>query len=315
MNTFNRILFVANGAAAEPHALARAGALAEASGANLLTVMDIRGSAAPARPRPDGFGESSDLGYLIAQAPVLPSSDGSHVSLETESTIDDVIEAARTHDLVIMPARDKAIARRGRAIKEDRLIMRYCGCPVLVIKVQAQARPRRVLAVVNLDLTLEDSTRARATLDTAAALASVEHASLEVADSWQIQRELELRGRANVTRLMSEMEAAHRKQLVALVAERGLSGTAVHLAYGEPQHAIPPLVKRREIDLVVVGNKPPTALVRLLAGTSAEKLLQRLDCSLLAVSSETARVSARLRQKRRPSFGQGRRRMANSAHA
>lgn len=324
MEELNRILFVANGAKAEQDALAQAAAFAADSRADLLTVMDIRGNSnahSSVRPawaasqEPDSAASDGDGAcYLVSKMPMPPLEGGPRVKVEPNRNLDDVIEAAKTHDLVIKPANEKRSKLRIDVANEDRKLIRNCTCPVWIVKPRSPHQRLRILAAVDLDAGGLESPSARSIMAHATALAQKRNAILHIVHAWQIRRELELRGRMNVTGLLKEMRKAHRKQLEMLLDEYRFPGAVVHLMKGRPSEVIPTLVERRGIDLVVVGGEPRTGLKRLFPRNSAERLLGSLNCSLLVVNHHGAHRRDERAQRPRSLKEQGRS-VVSSAHA
>ena len=292
MHNVDRILLVTNGAATEQQALVQASALAEASGAALLTVMDIStGGHDPVAPPGR---------YAVARGSELPVEGKVRVKLESNRSLEDVIAAAASHDLVIKPAGLGSSA-------QDRRLVRSCGCPVWIVRESSTPRPRKILAAVEMGTTLADSGLARVVLAHAAGLAAQQGAQLEAVDIWEFEHELELRGRMNITRLVAEATSTRKRQLNALIEET-VSDTPVasRSINGDTSLILPELARHEGVDLVVIGNNTaPSSLRRLLFGAPAvERLLAKLDCSLLVVHAPPERSSDRgraaIETRRRP---------------
>jgi nucleotide-binding universal stress UspA family protein len=62
-----------------------------------------------------------------------------------------------------------------------------------------------------------------------------------------------------------------------------LDGVSVQLIEGEPERAIPHFIDRNGIDLVVMGTVARSGIRGLVMGNTAERVLQRLRGSVLAV--------------------------------
>jgi nucleotide-binding universal stress UspA family protein len=65
-----------------------------------------------------------------------------------------------------------------------------------------------------------------------------------------------------------------------------LAGARIELRQGEPEDVIPEFVVAEGIDLVVMGTVARTGIAGLLIGNTAERLLHRLPCSVLAVKPD-----------------------------
>ena len=84
------------------------------------------------------------------------------------------------------------------------------------------------------------------------------------------------------------VEAARRIEDQALSAliepfKDRLTEVAVELIQGEPEDVIAQLVESHGIDVVVMGTVARTGLAGLVMGNTAERVLQRLRGSVLAV--------------------------------
>ena len=60
----------------------------------------------------------------------------------------------------------------------------------------------------------------------------------------------------------------------------------VHLLKGEPEDVIPQFARDNAVDLIVMGTVALTGIAGLLIGSTAERLLRHVECSLLTVKPE-----------------------------
>ena len=56
-----------------------------------------------------------------------------------------------------------------------------------------------------------------------------------------------------------------------------------HLIEGDPRSKIPALAKKINADLVIMGTVARTGIPGLFMGNTAETVLNKLDCSVLAI--------------------------------
>ena len=63
-------------------------------------------------------------------------------------------------------------------------------------------------------------------------------------------------------------------------------GIGIRVRCDNPSHAILDEVKQRDPDLLVMGTLSRGGIAGLLVGNTAEKVLERVDCSLLTVKPE-----------------------------
>lgn len=130
------------------------------------------------------------------------------------------------------------------------------------------------------------------------ALALSEFAELHVVNAWLAVGELALRtGRAmlppsEVEKYVEGFCQGHQQVLDALSRHLGepLGSESMaylkprqHLIKGAAQEVIPNLAAELNVDLVVMGTVGRTGISGFLIGNTAETILNRLDCSVLAV--------------------------------
>jgi nucleotide-binding universal stress UspA family protein len=303
---------VANGADAEQPALAQAAALADASNADVLTIMDVRppGAATQAAKRSD---DDEGRGYSISEGPVRPLKGQSPVKIESGRNLRDVVKAAGSFDLVVKAAAAPALRILNRVAHEDRVLLRECPCPIWIVR-QSQRRlhPRVLASIEFFDDAETETALASEVMAHAAAAAEADHAKVEVVHAWQIRRELELRERMNIEGLLSDVEQAHRRHLDRLLDGCGIRLAVHHVINGAAGTVVPPLAERRQADLVVIANARRSRLARMLTASPAEQLLARLDCSVLLVNQRAG--AERPVRPERDAFESPPQRVARSAH-
>ena len=197
------------------------------------------------------------------------------------------------HDLVMK------VAEGGRRTllfgSTDMHLLRKCPCPVWIGKSGRKAHHARILAAVDPD----PSDERRNALNTrvmalAIALARVDHAELHVAHAWDVVGEQFLRGLrsplsdAEVDRLVSKTHSDHSLGLDRLIRryDTGDLKPKKHLLRGEAGELIPKLVNEQQIDMVVMGTVARTGIPGLIIGNTAEKVLDQVNCSVLAIKPE-----------------------------
>lgn len=192
-------------------------------------------------------------------------------------------------DLVVTGKRNHP-ATDGRPLGSNAgKLVRKCPCAVWVVHPE-HPRPRgRVLAAD--DLTPVGQRAARL----AAWLVELYGGELHVVHAFQVPMSLQLElGRLSSQRAaerMHTLEAGLRAKLEGRVAERTPpGGVHVHLGRMAPADAIGEAVEKLDPDLLVLGTISKTAIAGLLVGHTAERLLGRVDCSLLTVKPEGFRT-------------------------
>ena len=82
--------------------------------------------------------------------------------------------------------------------------------------------------------------------------------------------------------------------------ERRISPHGVHLLPGDRVQAIPDFALQRGIDLIVMGTVGRTGVSGVVMGNTAEKVLRRVRCSVLAVKPHTFISPVKLDDLERP---------------
>lgn len=197
------------------------------------------------------------------------------------------------HDLLI---KDVGPGEHGLFHATEWHLLRACPCPVLLAR---EARPpARLLALVDPArgaLPAEQEGRdalGAAILDLAASLAEQEGCGLAVAHAWNAAGSGLLRRHGfdeqQVEAYVEGERAAAREALDRLLAPfRGrIDPGAVHLRRGRPEQVIPRLVEAEAVDLIVMGTVARSGIAGLVIGNTAETILQRIRCSVLAIKPE-----------------------------
>ena len=130
-------------------------------------------------------------------------------------------------------------------------------------------------------------------INVAQALAEWERGELHLIHVWSVFGESVLRGHSGVQRrelaeYIDSKRAERRENFREFLAEEGVSvgRDRIHFIKGNPGVAIPRFAKRRRMDLVVMGTVARSGLDGFLIGNTAEKVVSKLDCSLLAVKPD-----------------------------
>lgn len=305
MKRFKKILLVYDGRTGEESTLTRAVMLAKSNKAE-LTLVDV----IEELPR--------DLLILITSMHPL---DLQQIAIdERQETLNEVIQPLRqeglpisakvlsgtpfieiikevlrnNHDLVIKTVAAKDGKKEVLFGSTAMSLMRKCPCPVWAIKPTPRLRFSRILAPLN-PVPSDEAQNAlnRKIMDLASSLAQSEEGELHVVHAWDLYYDDVLKNRGilsghEVDRLVAEAENAHRAWLNGLLRQYtpGISSDHVHLLRGNAAKVISKIASREEIELIVMGTVCRTGVSGLLIGNTAEKVLQRVDCSVLTVKPE-----------------------------
>jgi nucleotide-binding universal stress UspA family protein len=206
------------------------------------------------------------------------------------------------HDLVMTTA-------EGRVGLKERLfgsaalhLMRQCPCPVWVMQSSQPEWSNRILAAV--DPTPVDEEQYAVSIkimDLATALARRQRCELVVVHTWTFPAEHSLtRGylvaSSELDGWIRQARNLHRRRLAKLLRPYPLQDlkTQVYMLKGEPGNLIPELAAREEVGLIVMGTVSRTGVAGLLIGSTAERILRQVDCSVLTVKPDGFATPVRL---------------------
>jgi nucleotide-binding universal stress UspA family protein len=313
MKRFRNILCLVGNGAGDDCALARALDLARSNQAHLTIAAVVE--QLPTDLRLEGLNVTRDalqqalvdkatahLDALIADR--AEDLDAERLVLTGElflAVIRDVLGQGR--DLVIKCAGDTGMLDRLLG-SDDMHLLRKCPCPLWLLRPTPQPRFRRVLAAVDVDQLYPEAelgTRRELSLsilEIAASLAVAEFAELHVVHAWDSVAESVMRlGALSLPddQIQAHIAAERRRHGSALDAALHTLGERIgaealswlkpvlHLPKGPPQQVLPAVAADVQADVVVLGTVGRSGLAGLFIGNTAENVLQRLDCSVLAL--------------------------------
>ena len=184
-------------------------------------------------------------------------------------------------DLVVSGKRNEAESHGPRVGSVAMKLLRKCPCAVWVARPGGAPAPRRVLAASDL------SPVGERVIELATFVAAEFRASLHVVHAFQLPFAVQWEGDAAQADFEHREREVRRERLEAQVAQTKFPGE-VHYYAGltSPSRAILSCDERLDPDLVVLGTISRAGIAGLLVGNTAERLLGRLDCSLLTVKPD-----------------------------
>ncbi|WP_127475965.1 universal stress protein [Sulfurivermis fontis] len=205
------------------------------------------------------------------------------------------------YDLVLKPARADADLRSVLFGSDDMHLLRKCPVPVWLLKEGGAVPYRRILAAVDFDpaAAVEAAEFNRRIIELAAALALAESATLHVVHVWEAAAENTLRlwapgaGEAQVAAYVAEERQRHERWLQELMAASAAVWLGqetldylkpqLHLPRGNAGKEVPALAHALGADLIVMGTLGRSGIPGLLIGNTAETILHKVDCAVLAL--------------------------------
>lgn len=172
----------------------------------------------------------------------------------------------------------------------DMQLLRKCPCPVFIMKARKKIMHSKILAAVDLNRSSKERTELDQTIvQLASDMAEMEEGTLDLIHTWQLSFEKKLRNEEKIRSyktvdvMLKEIRALEKKNLETLVEEFAEIEPRTHLIKGSPQEVIPRFVKARRFDLVVMGTVGRSGVAGFFIGNTAEKILNGLSCSVLAI--------------------------------
>ncbi|WP_339910641.1 universal stress protein [Symmachiella dynata] len=207
------------------------------------------------------------------------------------STFIEVIRAAlqRQHDLVIKTVSSEGVFHRTFFGSIDMHLLRKCPTPLWLIKPGEPEAFRQIL--VPLDPNMEDAVKHDLGIDLltlATSLVEMDSAELMIVHAWRAYEEGKLKKYMESKQFEEYLhkwgqEASKRVWNFVSSFGREFKPTSIHLVQGEPGEVIPKFAKDHNVDLLVTGTLGRLGQHGMFIGDTAERILGRLECSVLAV--------------------------------
>ncbi len=313
MKRFKNILFVADTELNGGDAFERAVTLAENNQAQLTVVSILEELPTPDSEDIQGISMSELQDAIMdkqqSQLDSMVSSMGKKNRIRTKvltgvaflTLIREVLK--QKIDLLIKTAEKEGIMDKLFG-SSDMHLLRKCPCPVWLIKSTRQGHYRKIMAAVDFDPSENkpaDDLINRQILEMSTALALSDFSELHIIHVWHAYGESSMRSglayqpEAYVDAYVDRIRAKHQHWLDTLVADIVTRGgkefteylkPKIHLVKGFARDMIPEIVKQQKIDLIMMGTVGRTGIPGFLMGNTAETVLNRIDCSVLAVKPE-----------------------------
>ena len=212
-------------------------------------------------------------------------------------TGDPVLELVREvlrngHDLLMSSSRTKTGVPGQHLVSLNMRLLRKCPCPVWIQNPDGPKELKTVLAAVDPTYSegFEEELN-RSILELGQRLVELDEADFHVIYAWSAWGENRLRGR-----LPSDAFGAYVMVLKSRAAKAFSHllkpyGSVIpprhrHLIQGDPEEVVPDFARDRAVSLIVMGTVARTGVPGFLIGNTAEKILGRVRCSVLAVKPE-----------------------------
>lgn len=322
MKRFSKILCVLDPAQTMSTAIVQAMKMADAHQADVTFMAVLRGDTLWRRAFRRQPREAKDLNEFVAnKRDAIAQTIRAHAP---SATLDVVVEVGipfieiikrvihQRHDLVVKCAEDTTWKVRVLG-SEDMHLLRKCPCPVLMLQPGQQSGFRRVLATVDVndDFSELDEGAVQGELNQevlgySAAVSVAEPAEMHIGSAWEAYAEEYLRynGMApqpeeKVAGYVEQIHAECKSRLENLVekmagelGEQAMNylQPRLHMVKGKAATEIPLMVEAYGIDLLVMGTVGRVGIPGLIIGNTAESILERTQCSVLAIKPQGFRT-------------------------
>jgi universal stress protein E len=195
------------------------------------------------------------------------------------------------YDLVLKDSRAGSRLRRALFTPLDWHLLRACPVPLMLVKADSSDTPRRIAAAVDPlhergKPALLDQRILRAARDMAACFGAEWHA-VHACQTQPLGAGSPIEGPSlHFEEVREKIAGHHTRALRDLVADFELPDDHVHFIDAPVSRAIVDFTREHEIDTLVMGTVRRTGLSRVLMGSTAEAILDAVNCDVLAIKPE-----------------------------
>jgi universal stress protein E len=210
------------------------------------------------------------------------------------------IDAARP-DLVIKDTHHHSAIRRTILTNTDWQLLRGCGAPLLLVKAREWAKEPRVIAAVGSGHPGDPPDYlTHAIIDHTALLARAFGSRVEIMHAWSPIPVLTQTAGAGMPgggamaipeELLRTVRKIDRDRLEHLARVHDVRASDVYCLDGAPIEVLPSFAESQAADVVAMGVISRSALDRLFVGNTAERVLERIPCDILAVKVQRRAAS------------------------
>ena len=239
-----------------------------------------------------------DSARIAAIEPLRARAEESGVQVATRTVAGSAFRVAiravleNRHDLVVKSfdrRSDDAVTLRGSS---DNHLLRKCPCPLWLVNPTEGPVSKRVLAAVNPDPTQpQDDALSVEIVRAAAMVSALDGSELHVLHAWRVFGEWlkgppqPLQSDPEVDHVMGQALSRHAGLVANLMDRAAPAGRSArtHVVHARPANAIIDFVRKQGVDLLVIGTVARTGIPGLLIGSTAERVLSEVGCSVLAL--------------------------------
>lgn len=197
------------------------------------------------------------------------------------------------HDLVLRVAKGHESRHKGFFGTTGRRLLRDCPCAVWLVAAADTPEYKHVMGCIDtstghkLDAELNNKV-----YELASTISRQHEARRSIIHAWQIDGEELIDGRVHgdeFERMRQQRRDYEEGVLNKFLQSHDIqaSDADIHMLKGDPAQVIPSFVEENDVDLIVMGTVARSGLMGMLIGNTAERILDDLECSVLAVKPDS----------------------------
>ncbi|GAB59063.1 universal stress protein UspE [Rheinheimera nanhaiensis] len=298
MSTYNNILVVLDPTSEPQKALNRAVELVRLQGGKLTAFLSVYDFSYEMTTMLSGDERESmrqavikDRELWISEYLAAPRAGGINIDIKVvwhnrpfEAIVHAVLEDS--YDLVIKGTHDHDVLKSMIFTPTDWHILRKCPCPVLLVKDHDWPKGGNIIAAVNAGSEQEHhlslNQRVIAKAQQMAAMLSAKTHLVNAFPGTPVNIAIEI-PEFNPQEYNSTMKHHHTDALTKLATQFDIAPEHSHVQEGMPEDVIPAIAKTLDAEMVIIGTIGRTGLSAAIIGNTAEHVIDRLDCDVLAV--------------------------------
>lgn len=198
------------------------------------------------------------------------------------------------YDLVLKGTHDHDTLKSILFTPTDWHILRKCPCPVLLVKDHAWPMQGNIVAAVNAGSSRPHHQQLnQLIIRHAIAIGRMLNANVHLVNAYPgtpVQVAVEI-PEFNPEEYNEAMRHHHRDAILALSREFMIAQEHTHVLEGMPEDVIPKVAQSLDAEMVIIGTIGRTGLSAAIIGNTAEHVIDRLDCDILALKAHADAIS------------------------
>jgi universal stress protein E len=194
--------------------------------------------------------------------------------------------------LVVKDTHHHSILKRTIFSNTDWHLIRDCPAPLLLVKPGSlEERPKVFAAVDPLHIHDKPAQLDHEIVSFANTLAEGISGELHLLHSYMVPVELIVPEPTSIAQIMEEVEREHREAFTSLLKQHAVADDRSHFVRGVAHEVLLEVTASEGAGIIVMGAISRRGLDKVFMGSTAERVLDRLQCDVLIVKPEAATQS------------------------